>query len=106
MTTVSYVYPLLTFHLSCMIGILVYALKDSEQNRLAGLRTPRTLRDPAAWRAAHREAARVVPPVSAICASIAISGLWIVRLRSPEALLAILGVQVVLLLALAVKWWR
>ena len=61
------VLTIILIHVSFVIGALSYALQDVDQNQLAGLRTPATLRDREIWKQANRQVAEVMPFVSGVC---------------------------------------
>lgn len=101
----GYFLTAITFHVSLVIGLLCYALADLDQNRLAGLRTPRTLSDRDSWDRANSQIRNVMPIVSALCAIVSLCGIWIDVLRTGLAFVLIIGVQVAALLGFAVAWW-
>jgi uncharacterized membrane protein len=106
MTTVhGYVLTVVLIHVSFVIGAISYALRDVDQNRLAGLRTPATLQDPELWQQANRQVAAVMPFASGVCLAVASLGFWIPTLRTGLAFLIITGFQLAVLVALTIDWW-
>jgi hypothetical protein len=101
----GYFLTAITFHVCVVIGLISFALTDTESNKLIGLRTPRTLRNPEDWRRANAQVAKIMPLLSAVCAVISLCGIWIGALRTGLAFLIIVGVQVFTLIWLAAVWW-
>lgn len=101
----GYVLTVILIHISFLIGAISWALKDVDQNGLAGLRTPATLQDPEVWKQANRQVVEVMPLVSTICIVVASLGFWIPALRTGIAFLIITGFQIVVLLAFTIEWW-
>lgn len=106
MTTVhGYVLTIILIHVSLVIGALSYVLRDIDQNEFIGLRTPATLKEPEIWKQANRQAATVMPWISAVCMIIASLGFWIGALRTGIAFLIIIGFQIVAAFGFTVAWW-
>ena len=104
-TVHGYVLTAITFHVCFVIGLIMFALSDSEPNNLVGLRTPRTLKNPEDWKKANTQAAAFFPILSLVCAVVSLCGIWIDQLRTGLAFLIIVGIQVFGLLAFAIAWW-
>jgi len=102
--TAGYVFVLLGVHISFAISALAYACKYCDRNSLFGARTPYAMSNDRNWRLVNDRVARLVPPISAVCGLVALSGFWIAALRSLGVFLILAGVQVIaLILAATVK---
>lgn len=83
------------------MGAVSYAFRNLQPNGVAGIRTPRTMNDPEAWRLVHARTSRVMPLLSSICCALAVSALWIPKMRTVLAGMILIGAQLLTLLALA-----
>lgn len=106
MTTVhGYYLTVVIFHVSLLIGLLSYVLKDVDQNGLIGLRTPGTLANEEIWNRANAQVGRVMPVLSGVCAFVGLGGIWFGVLRTGVAFLLIIGFQIAVLIGFTIAWW-
>jgi hypothetical protein len=71
----EYLWPILGVWVSFLCGMLSYACRFAERNRLFGVMTPYSTRNDANWREVNDRCCRMVPPISGAAAVLAGCGL-------------------------------
>lgn len=94
------VHALAGFHLSMLLLLFAFAFKNSERNRIFGIRTAYTLESDENWRYVHEKAARPVMIASGLGMAFFATSLFVPALRMPWLLWSVLGAEIAVLISM------